>query len=73
MHDKDPIKSARIYLEKHGAEEKITLLEMPEIEGARTLAFIVNDFVQEWAQYTDTFLVDSTCEDGFNDYILNTN
>jgi len=56
------VKSARIYLEKHGAEENIRLLEMPEIEGAQTLAFVVEDFVQEWAQYTDTFLVDSTCE-----------
>jgi len=73
MTIKDPVKSARIYLEKHGAEENIRLLEMPEIEGAQTLAFVVEDFVQEWAQYTDTFLVDSTCEGIFNDYILNTN
>ena len=73
MHDQDPIKSAQIYLEKHGAEENIRLLEMPEIEGAQTLAFIVEDFVEEWAQHTDTFLVDSTCEDEFNDYILDTN
>jgi len=46
---------------------------MPEIEGAQMLAFVVEDFVQEWAQYTDTFLVDSMCEYGFNDYILSTN
>jgi len=47
LGDKDPIKSARIYLEKHSAKENIRLLEMPEIEGARTLAFTVDDFVQE--------------------------
>jgi hypothetical protein len=73
FHDKDPIKSARLYLEKHGAEEGIRLLEMPEIEGAQTLAFIVDDFVQEWAQHTETLLVDSTCEYNFKDYILSTN
>jgi len=73
LHDKDPIKSARIYLEKHGAEENIKLLEMPEIAGAQMLTFIVEDFVQEWAQYSNTFLVDSTCEDEFNHYILDTN
>ena len=59
-----------MYLEKHGAEENIKLLEMPEIEGAQTLAFIVDDFVQEWAQHTNTFLVDSTCEYDLNDDIL---
>ena len=73
LHDKDPIKSARIYLEKHGAEENIRVLEIPEIEGTQMLAFIVEDFVEEWAQHTDTFLVDSTREDEFNDYILDTN
>jgi hypothetical protein len=73
FHAKDPIKSAQMYLEKHGAEENIKLLEMPEIEGVQTLAFIVDDFVQEWAQHTDTFLVDSTCEYDFNVYILSTN
>lgn len=72
-HDKDPIKSARIYLEKHGAEEHIRLIEIPEITGVRTLAFIVDDFVQEWAQHAETILVDSTCEYEFNDYILITN
>jgi len=66
------VKSTWIYLEKHGAEENIRLLEMPEIEGVQMLAFIVEDFVQEWAQYTDTFLVDSTCEGKFNGYIINT-
>jgi hypothetical protein len=55
------------------AEERIRLLKMPEIEGAQTLAFIVDDFVQEWAQHTETLLVDSTCEYEFNDYILSTN
>ena len=54
--------SARLYLEKHGAEDSIQLLEMPEVHGARTIAFIVEDFVQEWAQHTETLLVDSTCE-----------
>jgi len=47
LDDEDPIQSARIYLEKHGIEETITPLEIPEIEGARTLAFIVDDFMQE--------------------------
>jgi len=70
---KDPIESTQTYLEKHGAKDNIKLLEMPEIKGAKTLAFVVNDFVQEWVQYTDTFLVDSTCEYDFNGYILNTN
>ena len=70
FHAQDPIKSAWMYLEKHGAEENIKLLEMPEIEGTQTLAFIVDDFVQEWVQHTDTFLVDSTCEYDLNDYIL---
>jgi hypothetical protein len=46
---------------------------MPEIEGARTLTFVVDDFVQQWVQYTNTFLVDSMCEYGFNEYILSTN
>jgi len=54
-----------MYLEKHGAKENIKLLEMPEIQGAQTLAFIVGNFVQEWAQHTETFLVDSTCEYDF--------
>jgi hypothetical protein len=62
-----------MYLEKHGAKENIKLLKMPEIEGVQTLTFIVDDFVQEWAQHTDTFLVDSTCEYDFNVYILSTN
>ena len=43
---------------------------MPEIEGAQTLAFTVDDFVQEWAKFTDTFLVDSTCEYGFKTILL---
>jgi len=73
LGDKDPIKSAQIYLEKHGANKNIKLLDMPEIEGAQMLTFVVEDFMQEWAQYTDTFLVDSTCEYEFNDYILSTN
>ena len=61
-HDNNPIKSTWLYLEKHGAEEGIKLLEMPEIKGAWTLTFIVDDFVQEWAQHTKTLLVDLTCE-----------
>lgn len=65
-HDKNPIKSARLYLEKHGAEERIKILKLCEIEGAQTLAFIVDDFVQTWAQHTDTLLVDSTWEYSFN-------
>ena len=73
LGDKDPIKSACIYLKKHRANENIKLLDMPEMAGAQTLAFVVEDFMWEWAQYTDTFLVDSTCEYGFNDYILSTN
>ena len=60
--DDDPIKSAQLYLERHGAEERIKLLEMPEISGAKCLAFVVDDFVQEWVQHTETLLVDSTCE-----------
>jgi len=39
---------------------------MPEIKGAQTLAFVVDDFVQEWAQHTETLLVDSTCEYNFD-------
>jgi len=62
LHAKDPIKSERVYLERYGAEENVRLLEMPEIEGAHTLTFIVDNFVQEWAEHTETFLVDSTCE-----------
>ena len=61
-HAKDPIQSAQAYLEKDGTNENIKVLEMPEIEGARTIAFYVNDFVQEWAQHTNTFLVDLMCE-----------
>ena len=59
-----------MYLEKHGAEDNVKLLEMPEIKGTRTFAFIVDDFVQEWAQHTNTFLVDSMCEYDLNDYIF---
>jgi len=70
LHDKDPIKSVWIYLEKHGPDEHITILEMPEIAGAKVLTFIVDDFIQEWAKFTDTFLVDSTCKYDFNSYIL---
>jgi len=51
-------------------EGAIKLLEMPEIEGAQTLTFIVDDIMQEWVHQTDIFLVDSTCEYNFNDYIL---
>ena len=49
--NKDPIESARPYLEKHGAEESIKHLEMREIKGARTFAFTIDDFVQEWPQF----------------------
>jgi hypothetical protein len=73
FHDENPIKSVRIFIERHGAEERIKLLEIPEVEGAQTLAFIVDDFVREWAYNTETFLVDSTCEDNLNGYILSTN
>ena len=61
-HDSDPVTSTRLYLEKHGAKEHIELLKMPEIAGAKTLAFIISDFVQEWVQNTKTLLVDSTCK-----------
>ena len=61
-HDPEPIKSACIYLENHGAKERIKLLNLPVIEGAQTLAFIIDDFVEDWAQNTETLLVDSTCE-----------
>ena len=61
-HDKDPIKSTRIYLETHGPEQRVQLLELPEIEGTQTLAFIIDDFVENWAENTETLLVDSTCE-----------
>ena len=61
-HDNDPITSAKLYLEKHGDKERIKLLKMPEITGTKTLAFVIDDFIQEWAQNAETLLVDSTCE-----------
>ena len=42
------------------------------VQGAKTLAFIVDNFVQGWAQHTETLLVDSTCEYNLNYYILST-
>ena len=57
----------------HGAKEGVRLLYIPEIEGAKTLAFIVDDFLWVWVPHTETLLVDSTCEYGFNEIILSTN
>ncbi len=67
---KDPIESAQIYLEKHGPENHIKVLNISEIPGTRTLAFIVDDFMREWAPYTDTFLVDLTCESNIKAIML---
>jgi len=58
----DPMESAQKYIHKFGNESNVKIIELSQVEGARSFAFIVTDFMHEWAVQTDTFLVDSMCK-----------
>ncbi|KZT03873.1 uncharacterized protein LAESUDRAFT_738040 [Laetiporus sulphureus 93-53] len=44
----DPLESARLFIEKHGEEHNIALLDVKAAPGMQVLAFQVKDFVAEW-------------------------
>ena len=65
LRDKDPIKSACLWLAEHSNEHGIEILDLEVEPGTQVLAFYVRDFVLEWASRTNIFLTDSTCEPTF--------
>jgi hypothetical protein len=58
----DPIESAREWCKTIGRKENVEMIEMDAIPHSQAFAFVVNDFMEKWADNTDSFLVDSTCE-----------
>ena len=62
LRNKDPIKSAHLWLAEHSNEHGIKILDLEVEPGTQVLAFYVQEFVLEWASHTNIFLTDSTCE-----------
>jgi hypothetical protein len=58
----DPIESAREWCQNFGAQEGIEMIKMDSVSHSQAFAFVVKDFMEAWADNTDSFLVDSTCE-----------
>ena len=58
----DPIESAREWCRTFGAQENVEMVEMEPVAHSKAFAFVVKDFMEEWAHHTDSFLVDSTCQ-----------
>jgi len=38
------------------------MVEMEPVTHSKAFAFVVKDFMEEWAHHTDSFLMDSTCQ-----------
>jgi hypothetical protein len=60
-HAKDPIESARGYLEANRHERDVEILELDKEPGTCVVAFTVTDFMA-FGHWTQSFLTDSTCK-----------
>ena len=58
----EAMESARAFIETHGDQCKIALLDLGEVPHASLLAFEVTDFMRAWAKRTEELAMDSTCE-----------
>ncbi len=59
--DKDPLVSARMFIEQKGAQEHIAALDVEPEPGTECVAFYVTDFVEGWAENAQELAMDSTC------------
>ena len=78
----DLIESAWEWCQRSGTQEDIGIIEMDSVPHSWAFSFVVKDFLEKWADNTDSFLVDSTCEQFFfsnlhctilNTLLVNTN
>lgn len=68
--DKDPLVSARMFIEQKGAQEHIAALDVQPEPGTECVAFYVTDFIEGWAENVQELAMDSTCERKQDIYVL---
>ena len=59
---KNPIISARKFIEESGDEHMIGLLDVEAAPETTVLAFQVKDFMDAWGENTRELAMDSTCK-----------
>ena len=60
-HSNDPIESARAFLYANADDENLEVLEIEEEPNLRVIAFVITDFLEDFASWTQSLLTDSTC------------
>lgn len=60
--DKDPLKSARIFISQNADKYHVKLLDVMPAPGTQVLAFEVTDFLDEWGPHMQELGMDSTCK-----------